>query len=115
MTLAAVTVTVDRPFVLLLAIAVGVLACARVVRLFLDDDFPPTKAVREWYVAHVPEQWGGLAECPWCLAPYVVLVDILWAWGSGLHWTWWFGNAWAGASWLVSYISMRDVPPENRL
>jgi len=109
------TVTVSEPFVLLLAIAVGVLACARVVRLLIDDDFPPVLKVRVWYLNRTADSnWQGLFECPWCMAPYITLPNILFAWASGLAWYWWLPNAWAAASWAVSYVSLRDIPPESR-
>lgn len=101
-------------FAIAVAFVIGVLACTRVVRLLVDDDFPPTMWLRKTYVSRVPEAWGGLFECPWCMGPYVVLVDILWAWGSGLAWWWWLPNVWAAASWLVGFLNVRDLPEDQR-
>jgi hypothetical protein len=82
--------------------------------LLVDDEYPPTMWLRERYVAHAPAAWHNLAECPWCMAPYIVLGDMAWAWGTGLHWTWWFGNIWAAVSWLVGFLNVRDLPPDQR-
>lgn len=99
---------------LVLAFVVGTIACARMVRLIIDDDYPPVVWLRERYVEKVGERWGMIVECPWCAAPYVVVVDLVWAWTTGLHWTWWFGNLLAAVSWLVAYLNLRDIPPEAR-
>jgi len=55
-----------------------------------------------------------LVECPWCVAPYITFVDLVWAWSTDLHWTWWFGNVWAAVSWIAAYMCLRDIPPEQR-
>jgi hypothetical protein len=62
----------------------------------------------------VPEKWGVLVECPWCVAPYVTVINLAWAWSTDLHWTWWFGNVWAAVSWIAAYLCLRDIPPESR-
>lgn len=107
-------VSSNQPLVLLAAFVLGVLTVARVTRLLIDDDFPPIAWVRTRYIGAVPEKWGKLFECPWCMAPYVAMADILWAWGSGLHWSWWLGNVWAAASWLAAFLTVRDLPPDQR-
>jgi len=106
--------TFDEPFVLICAFVVGVLAVTRMVRLIVDDDYPPVVWLREKFVWAVPEKWALLVECPWCVAPYVTIVDIVWAWTTGLHWSWWLGNTWAAVSWLAAYLCLRDIPPESR-
>ena len=104
----------DAPFVLIAAFVVGVLAVARITRLIVDDTFPPVRAATDWYIRHTPEKWGALVECPWCVAPYITVVDMAWAWSTGLHWTWWFGNVWAAVSWLAAWLTLRDIPPDQR-
>jgi len=104
----------DEPFVLIAAFIIGTLACTRIVRLIVDDEYPPTMWLTEQFVRRVPEKWGKLVECPWCCAPYVVLVDMIWAWSTDLHWTWWFGNVWAAVAWLCGYLNLRDIPPDQR-
>lgn len=106
--------TFQQPFVMVAAAVVATLAVARIVRLIVDDDFPPVKWLRERFVLHTPDKWGVLVECPWCVSPYVSIVDIAWAWSSGLHWTWWLGNCWAALSFAASWLNMRDVPPDQR-
>jgi hypothetical protein len=70
--------------------------------------------LRERFTWAVPERWGVLVECPWCVAPYLTLLDLIWAWTTGLHWSWWAANTWAAVSWLAAYLCMRDVPPDKR-
>jgi hypothetical protein len=106
--------TFDSPFVLICAFVVGVLGTTRIVRLIVDDDYPPVQWVTDRYRMRVPEKWGVLVECPWCVAPYVTVVNLAWAWSTDLHWTWWFGNVWAAVSWIAAYLCLRDIPPESR-
>jgi len=104
----------DTPFVLVCAFVVGTLAVTRITRLIVDDDYPPVQWATNHFTRRVPERWGVLVECPWCVAPYVTVVDLAWAWSTDLHWTWWFGNTWAAVSWLAAYLCLRDIPPESR-
>lgn len=121
--------TFSEPFVLICAFVVGTLAVTRMVRLIVDDEFPPMIWLRDRYIDAVTRhardaddddtrrrahRWATLVECPWCVAPYVTFVDLVWAWSTGLHWTWWFGNVWAAVSWLAAYLTLRDIPPEDR-
>ncbi len=111
----------DNGVVLVVALAIGVLAVARVVRLVVDDDYPPMVRVREWYVGRAPLDWQPLMECPWCCAPYIALPAVLWfaslfAW-PGATWNlylWWILNGWAAVAWAAAWINLRDIPPENR-
>ena len=113
--------TPDEPFVLVIAIIVGVLSVTRVVRLIVDDAWPPVTRLRDIYARKASEEWLPLIECPWCVAPYVSLPAVAWfallvafpSWTAVL-WIWWVVNAWAAVSWLAAYISMRDIPPEAR-
>jgi hypothetical protein len=109
------------PFTFLVAGLVLILAVERVLRLVVDDDYPPMVWAREKFVNAVPEKWGKLVECPWCAAPYIAAgflawtaIDYRWMFGYGLHWTWWLFNAWLAISWIASWLSLRDVPPESR-
>lgn len=106
--------TFDEPFVLVAAFVIGTIAVARMTRLIVDDSFPPVEWMREHFVRRMPEKWGVLVECPWCVAPYITLVDIAWAWSTGLHWSWWFGNLWAAVAWLAAWMTLRDIPPDQR-
>lgn len=106
--------TFDDPFVLICAFVVGTLAVTRITRLIVDDDYPPIQWATEQYARRAPDKWVKLVECPWCVAPYVTVVDMAWAWSTGLHWTFWFANVWAAVSWLASFLCVRDIPPDQR-
>lgn len=97
-----------------LAFLLGVVATGRITRLFVDDDFPPVVWLREKYILAVPEKWGLLVECPFCVSVYVAAANLTWAWVSELHWTWWFGNILAAGCYLAAVLNTRDVPPETR-
>lgn len=109
----------DNEYLFTIALIVGVLAVTRVVRLIVDDSYPPVEKFRQWYVAKVPERWGTLVECPWCAAPYVAAPAVAWfaalvarpSW-TWLVWTWWIVNGWAAVSWLASFLTLRDEPPD---
>jgi hypothetical protein len=108
------TLAWDNEFILIVAFAIGVLGTARITRLLVDDDWPPSAWLREQYVTRVPEQWEGLAECPFCLAPWIALLEVLTAWIFDLP-AWWFaGNVWMGGSYLASMIVVRDIPEDSR-
>lgn len=111
----------DEPLPLLLAVAVGVLAVARVVRLVVDDEYPPVLKVKEAYLRHAPLDWQPLVECPWCVAPYVALPAVLWfaslvAWPDATWnvYLWWIVNGWAAVAWAAAWLTLRDVPPDQR-
>jgi hypothetical protein len=106
--------TFDQPVVLLAAAIVAVLATARFTRLIVDDSYPPVQWLTEKFVRKVPEKWGVLVECPWCVSPYIAAIIAGWGWASGLHWSWWFVNTVAALSWLAGFMSMRDVPEDQR-
>lgn len=95
----------------LLAIVVGILSVARTARLLIFDDFPPVVWLRTRAVALIRNEnskWTGLAECPFCLAPYLTAGMIGWAWLSDLHWTWWLINGWWAASYLAAIVVAYD-------
>jgi hypothetical protein len=96
----------SSPFVLIVAFIVGVLGTARITRLLVDDDWPPVEWLRQ--------RWEGLAECPFCAAPWVALAETATAWAWDLPWWWWAGNVWMGGSYLASMLVARDLPPESR-
>jgi len=104
----------DSPFVLIVAFVVGVIGCARITRLLTEDDWPPVEWLRGQYVRRVPESWSSLVECPFCMAPWVALLEVLTAWAWDLPWWWWLGNVWLGGSYLASILTTRDLPPESR-
>lgn len=112
---------------LLGALIVGAFAVARAVRLVTSDNWPPMLWLRlRWltWTAQNPrrERWSDLLTCPFCFAPYAVLVDLAWAVAVGAHthqqldlstghtW-WWLVNVWAAVSYVAPMIVVRDEPP----
>lgn len=106
--------TLSEPFTVICVTVVASLAVARMIRLIVDDEYPPMMWITQKIALRLPEKWDKLVECPWCVAPYLALPDILWAWGSGLHWSWWLANCWAALSMVASMITVRDIPPDQR-
>lgn len=111
----------DTAWPLVLAVAIGVLAATRLVRLIVDDDWPPIMRARDRYVNRVSAEWAPLVECPWCVGVYVALPATLWfaslvAW-PGATWNlylWWICNGWMALAWAVAWLNLRDLPPEAR-
>lgn len=93
----------------LAAFLLGSAGTARMVRLFTQDDFPPVTWLRvRWVVLTRGGTWSDLAECPWCLAPWFALVNVAYAYGSDLHWSWWLCNVVAASAYLASWIVVHD-------
>jgi hypothetical protein len=125
----------------LVALALGVVAVARAVRLVTSDTWPPMARVREWWKARtaprdadgttplhdqagdpVEGPWTALLTCPFCFAPYAAAVDLAWYLGSSAHrwvvgdwtgagWWWWVVNGWAAVAYLAAMVVLRDEPP----
>lgn len=100
-----------------LALVVGVLAVARVVRLVVDDDWPPVKRAREWFTERASVDWQPLVECPFCVSVYVALPAVAWfstlvAWPDADWnlWLWWVANGWMALAYAAAMINVRDVP-----
>ncbi len=91
---------------------------------------PATDHPEEWIGGvHVPAstrqeltwraEWAILATCPFCFAPWAVLVSLVWAWASGLDassWAgalWWLAHIWLAVSYAASMLVLRDEPPEE--
>jgi hypothetical protein len=98
------------------AASVGVVAAARLTRLVTKDHWPPMSWVRRKYVeATRGTEWSVLAECPFCVAPYVVAADLAWALRSDLDRPWWVVNGWLAASYAASWIVVRDDVPDRTI
>ncbi len=98
------------------AVPVGVVAAARLTRLVTKDHWPPMAAVRRKYVELTGDsEWSVLAECPFCVAPYVVAADLAWALRSDLGKSWWVANGWLAASYAASWIVVRDDVPDQTI
>jgi hypothetical protein len=98
------------------AATVGVVAAARLTRLVTKDHWPPMSWVRRKYVELTNgTEWSVLAECPFCVAPYVVAADLTWALKSDLDRKWWVVNGWLAASYAASWIVVRDDVPDQTI
>jgi hypothetical protein len=98
------------------AASVGVVAAARLTRLVTKDHWPPMSWARRKYVEMTKgTEWSVLAECPFCVAPYVVAADLTWALRSDLDKKWWVVNGWLAASYAASWIVVRDDVPEQTI
>jgi len=99
--------------VLIAAFFVGVVSTARLVRLVVHDDFPPTEWLKtRWYARVGDSPWKKLVECHWCLPPYLVAPNLAWAVLSDLHWTWWLANGFLAATYLSSIVVAYDEYPD---
>ena len=104
------------PLAIVAAATVGVVGAARLTRLVTKDHWPPMAYVRRKYVEMTEgTDWSVLAECPFCVAPYVVAADLAWAMKSDLDKSWWVANGWLAASYAASWIVVRDDVPEQTI
>lgn len=91
------------------AAIVGIVAAARLTRLIVEDEYPPSAWVRsKWDGITNDGPWAKLVHCPWCAGPYVSGIILLWAVLSHLHWTWWLFNGWLAMSYAASWIVFHD-------
>ena len=105
-----------RDVVVAAAASVGVVAAARLTRLVTKDHWPPMSWARRKYVELTNDsEWSVLAECPFCVAPYIVAADLAWAARSDLDRTWWMVNGWLAASYAASWIVVRDDVPDRTI
>lgn len=96
---------------------VGMLATARMARLLVEDDYPPVVWLREAYIKRVPDDWHPLAECPFCISPYLAAINVTFAfvvfnWHEDWAWVWWWPNLVAAVAYLAAMVVARDIPPE---
>ena len=102
------------PLTAVAAATVGVVAAARATRLVTKDHWPPMAFVRRKYTEMTEgTEWSVLAECPFCVAPYIVAADLAWALRSDLGRKWWIANGWFAASYAASLIVVRDDVPDR--
>lgn len=108
--------TATHPGLLLAAALASSIAVARLTRLAVHDNFPPAAWLRQKYDRVVPQQWADLATCPFCLAPWIQLASLLWAWIGGLDpqtWSgglWWLAHLWLALAYIAAMIVVRDQP-----
>lgn len=99
-----------RPeFVYVAAAVVGILSAGRLVRLFVEDSYPPSIWLRtKWDTITHDGPWSKLAHCPWCAGPYPAAAILAWGYLSDLHWSWWLFNGWLAGSYVASWIVFHD-------
>lgn len=97
---------------LFLAAVVATLSVGRTARLLIHDTLPPVAWFRAWMVSKYKSEsdWADLWECPFCLAPWLMLWMFVWAEVSNLDWFWWTVNLWWGLSWLAAIVYAYDQP-----
>ena len=97
------------------AFVIGVGAVGRLTRLFVDDDWPPIAWWRDrWDGWTGSNGWNPLFHCAFCLAPWIGLGWVAWAWLSDLHWSWWLASVWLAGSYAAAMLVARDIPSEDR-
>lgn len=96
----------------IVAFLVGVIATGRLTRLVVDDDWPPVVWLREKYILAVPEKWGELVTCSFCVSVWFALPNLLLAWATDLSWVWWVPNLWFASAYLGAILNARDVPSD---
>lgn len=95
--------------VLIVAAIVAVLSAGRLTRLVVNDHWPPILWAKSKWDARLSESgWWLLPNCPWCFAPWMVLLVGGWAVLAHLHWTWWAFNGWLALSYLASMVVYHD-------
>jgi hypothetical protein len=106
------------------AVVVGVVSTARLTRLLLHDAWPPARAFRHFWWNRTAGRggwragWGVLfvgeepddPGCPFCLAPWLGLVVLLWGYWSGPDLWWWLFNGWLAGSYVAPMVVLRDEP-----
>lgn len=95
------------------ALIVATLSVARTARLIIHDDFPPMVWIRvriRAFIKNEDSKWLGLMDCPFCLAPYLTAVMLVWMYASDLHWTWWVANGWWAMSYVAAIVYSYDQP-----
>lgn len=99
---------------------IGVISVARMARLLTFDDFPPVEVARQWAYNRLPSSWSKLVTCPFCLAPYLMAVQIAWfavayhqgGTSSWFVWGWLVPNMWWALSYVAAIVVAYDMPEE---
>lgn len=91
------------------------LGTARITRFITDDDMPIIEWFRQrWFDLTINTGWAKLPHCAWCVSPYISAANLAWAIIGDLQPAWWVFNAWLAVAWLASFITMRDIPQDQR-
>jgi hypothetical protein len=101
-------------YVWLAAAFVAIVSTGRTARLLVWDDFPPVEWLRNRYVrATDGGPWGKLAQCAFCLGPYLAAGMVAWMYFSDLAWWWWVPNCWWALSYLAAILVSYDQPEDG--
>lgn len=98
-------------FYAIAAALVGIMGSARLVRLIVNDSYPPVVWLRiKWDDKTHKSLWNKLMHCPWCLSPYTTAVVLAWyllsdGWARD---AWWIFNGWLAASYVASWVVFHD-------
>lgn len=117
------TLVLPDMFVAILAIVTGVLGVARLTRIVVYDEFPPSVWLRTTVESVLSQRgpyvrlWSKIVTCWWCLAPWVALACILWwmllipLW-IGFAYIWWAWWGMLAAGYVATMVIVRDTPKE---
>lgn len=112
------TVTWETLPIVLLTIAVAVIGVARLTRVVVYDEFPPTAWWREmWAGWFHGTGWDKLFLCWWCFSFWAALACVGWFIG-GLYvdwvmWAWWIFWGTFALAYLAPMLIVRDEPSEK--
>lgn len=98
---------------LVITVAIGIMAAARLTRLIVNDDFPPVLWFRarwnHWTREGTRlEHWNKLPHCPWCFGPWATLLVFGIGFASGWHVAWYLFFGWLAAAYVTSWIVFHD-------
>ena len=96
---------------------IGIVSTARMARLLTFDDFPPAAWFRLKFASLLGSKWENLAVCPFCIAPYLMAVQIAWFLALYRHhdafiWFWLVPNLWWAGSYVASIVVAYDQPED---
>lgn len=108
-----IAVTWETLPLILLTIAVGALGAARLTRVVVYDEFPPTVWLRErWYGLVEGSGWEKLLTCWWCFAFWAALaVVVSWVFAQQYEWVgwaWWITWGTLALGYVAPMIIVRD-------
>lgn len=110
-----IEVTWETLPLMLLMIAIAVLGVARVTRVLVYDEFPPTMWIREMWLRLTRENaWAKLWFCWWCMSVWIAALCVGW-WIAGLYvlwaaWSWWIFWGIFALAYLAPMVIVRDEP-----
>lgn len=103
-------------FMAVLAILTAIFGVARLTRVIVYDDFPPSVWWRmTWSRITNDGPWAKLFMCWWCLSSWIALVCILWyAFLTPLHpvwlYGWWVFWGMLALGYAATMVIVRDEP-----